>query len=237
MDRARLADMDSHTVKNVDHDLTKIHRLVQQLVGVEDLMNPSEQLVTDLYKVEKDAERNLRKLRQDVAAYFQADPRLALERVLLANQERLKMSGIRLGQAEKVMAAAGGSDAAVNLPTISQPLPAGTFCQIDTEDLVQVLDNVIANATASMQNADLRQLGITQQLVDGMVLIDVTDTGCGIARENQDRALNTHYTTKAGGGTGLPASRKILRRYSGQISILRSEPGRGTTVRITTIAS
>ncbi len=236
MDRARLADMDSHTVKNADHDLATVHRLVQELAGMEDMMNPSEQLVTDLYKAEKDAERNLRRLRQEVAAYFQADPQLAIARVLVANQDRIRKLGIRLIQTEKAMAAGGGTDLTVDVPRITPPLPADTCCQIDAADLVQVLDNVIANAVASMHNTSLRQLGITQQLVDGMVLIDVTDSGCGIAPENRDRALNTHYTTKVGGGMGLPASRKILRRYSGQISILRSQPGRGTAVRITTIA-
>jgi len=237
MDRARLADMDSHLVKEGDHDLANIGQLVHSLVAAEDLMNPSEQLVMDLYDAGKNAERSLRNLRREVATYFQADPRRALERVLKANQERLRLSGVRLGKAEKVMAAAAGSGDMDSGPAIPPPLPDGTFCQIDAEDLVQVLDNVIANATAAMQNTATKELSITQQLVDGMVLIDVTDTGCGIARENHERALSTHYTTRPGGGMGLPGSRKILQRYSGQISILCSEPGRGTTIRIMTIAS
>ena len=172
-----------------------------------------------------------------MARFFEADPEKSLARVLQANHERMRQAGVTLAHGQMAMAAADGATAPITMAATETGLPAGTCCQITPADLDQVLDNVVANATQAMQNTKVKHLRITQKLVDGMVLIDVSDTGCGIAPADQARALNTHYTTKSTGGTGLPASRNILRRYSGHLMILHSEPGVGTTVRIATIAS
>ncbi len=235
-DRARLAHLEAQSVAAADSAIKSVSLVVQKLVATEDKSQPSEELIAELGTAEKNAEESLRALRNEVARFFMADPQQSIERVLLANKDRMQDNGVSVDQAEKAMAAAGGSTEATTVAPSPMNLPAGTCCLIDPVDLDVVLDNLVANATTAMSNSQQRQLRIDQRLIDGMVMIDVTDTGCGIATANQERALNTHYSTKSGGGSGLPASRKILRRYGGQVSILRSEPGQGTTVRITTIA-
>jgi len=237
MDRARLAELDSETVEVAESAVATVHRLVYQLANGGNLSSASEQLVTELDAAKQEAESSLRKLRQEVACYFRADPLQSLARVLLANKDRMNEVGAKLVQNTKVMAAAGGSSAAIHQAAEPVALPAGTTCQIDPADLDQVLDNVIANALQAMRETEVRQLRIDNTLSDGMVLIDVTDTGCGIAPADRDRVMNTHYSTKNGGGTGLLASRKILHRYSGRITIVSSVPNRGTTVRISLVAS
>lgn len=236
MDRARLADLDSECVLRAERAIATVRQLIHRLAASGDLAAPPEALISELDAAKAEAENSLRDLRHEVGGYFRTDPRKSLTRVLTANKDRLAEIGARVEKESKAMAAAGGSPAAAPSPPVPDALPPGTSCQIDPADLDQVLDNVVANAAEAMRNAPDRRLRIDQRLADGMVLIEVTDTGCGMVPADRERALNTHYSTKNGGGAGLLSSRKILQRYSGQIDILRSRPGHGTTVRISLIA-
>ena len=66
------------------------------------------------------------------------------------------------------------------------------------------------------------------------LVIEVADTGMGIAPENVAKIYDPFYTTKGvgrGTGLGLAVSYGIVQEHSGQISV-DSTPGRGTTFRI-----
>jgi two-component system sensor kinase FixL len=96
-----------------------------------------------------------------------------------------------------------------------------------------VLDNLIGNAIRAMDGAPVRNLSITWSAIDGMLMTDVTDTGCGIDPDDHERILDTRYSSREGGGHGLPRSRKVLRKYGGSLIVHTSEPGRGSALRLT----
>ncbi len=65
------------------------------------------------------------------------------------------------------------------------------------------------------------------------VIIDVIDTGPGIAPDNIDKVFRPYFTTKAGGtGLGLPTTRRYIEEHGGTIA-LQSTPGLGTQFSIT----
>ena len=63
----------------------------------------------------------------------------------------------------------------------------------------------------------------------GNVIIEVTDTGTGMTREECERIFTPYYTSKQHGtGLGLAIVQSVVSDHGGRISV-RSEPGRGTT--------
>ena len=98
----------------------------------------------------------------------------------------------------------------------------------DRIQLQQVLLNLILNAIEAMSAVKdrPRELTITSRLdgPDG-VLVQVRDTGPGLAREHEDRLFEAFYTTKAEGlGIGLSISRSIIEAHGGQLSAAQNAP-------------
>jgi PAS domain S-box-containing protein len=124
---------------------------------------------------------------------------------------------------------------------------------VDENQIEQVLINIFLNAVQAMsgggavtvktntnvvyKNGDAsigeKRIKATRNGREPSVFIEITDTGCGISRENLDRLFNPFFTTKRGGtGLGLSICRQIMMVNNGTIDI-RSEEGRGTTVILT----
>lgn len=108
----------------------------------------------------------------------------------------------------------------------------------DASQLQQVFMNVILNAAEAMNgNGYLTVKTYVNQ--KGEVLVEITDTGCGISKENISRVFEPFFTTKPvgkGTGLGLAISYGIIKRHDGEIRI-KSEEGKGTTFTIVFPAS
>ncbi len=110
-----------------------------------------------------------------------------------------------------------------------QPLPV-SLC---TPLFEWVMENLIKNAVDAMEGTG--SITIVTSINASQAVVDVSDTGKGIARKRQKTIFNPGYTTKKRGwGLGLTLAKRIIEQYHrGHIFVLRSEPGRGTTFRIT----
>lgn len=106
--------------------------------------------------------------------------------------------------------------------------------QINAEALVQVLISLIANALEAMPQGKGGRLTLQAARADGeqVVIVQIIDTGHGIAEQYQDDLFQPLVSHKPGGlGIGLPLARRILQRYHASL-VLSSRPGTGTTVKI-----
>lgn len=95
-----------------------------------------------------------------------------------------------------------------------------------------VMENLTKNAVDAMEGAGTITVATFGD--KDKVIIEVTDTGKGIARKNFKTVFNPGYTTKKRGwGLGLTLVKRIIEGYhGGKIFVKRSEPGKGTTFRI-----
>lgn len=105
----------------------------------------------------------------------------------------------------------------------------------DRDRLIQVLVNLISNAVKFTSQGGIRCMA--RRCSDGFVEFSVTDTGCGIAPEDQEavfekfRQVGDTLTDKpTGTGLGLPICREIVTSLGGEISV-ESELGKGSTFR------
>jgi two-component system sensor kinase FixL len=112
--------------------------------------------------------------------------------------------------------------------------PSTDLVLVDKVQIQQVLLNLLRNAIEAMENSDRRELVVaTMPAHDGMIAIDVADSGCGIASNIAGQLFQPFVTTKRQGmGIGLSISRTIIESHEGQISA-RPNPGGGTVFRFT----
>lgn len=95
-----------------------------------------------------------------------------------------------------------------------------------------VIENLLKNGLDAMEGKGYIKVDIRDEKKE--VIIDVTDTGKGIAKQNIPKVFKPGFTTKKRGwGLGLSLSKRIIAQYhKGEIYVKQSEPGKGTTFRI-----
>lgn len=98
-----------------------------------------------------------------------------------------------------------------------------------------VIENLLKNALDAMEGKGNITIYLQQNATS--VIIDITDTGKGIARQNIRKVFKPGFTTKKRGwGLGLSLSKRIIEQYhKGQLFVKDSEVGKGTTFRIVLI--
>jgi len=128
-------------------------------------------------------------------------------------------------------------------------LDSATYVQGDESQLLQVLMNLITNAAEAIGEApgrivvsselvtlnagELEQLSPDAGLPPGeFIQLAVSDTGCGLDAETQERMFDPFFTTKfTGRGLGLAAVRGIVDKHQGAVR-LDSVVGIGTTFTV-----
>ncbi len=96
--------------------------------------------------------------------------------------------------------------------------------------LSQVLINLMVNASDAMEETgvETRVIAIDAKKAKDGVLIDVTDTGPGIAAENAASIFEPYFTTKEAGegtGMGLAIVASLVHEAGGTIRLVRSKVG------------
>jgi two-component system, cell cycle sensor histidine kinase and response regulator CckA len=101
--------------------------------------------------------------------------------------------------------------------------------------LGQVFINLLTNATQAFEGGapDENSLTVaTRTSPEGKAIVEITDSGRGIPAELLGRVFDPFFTLKRGSGLGLSIVHGIVTSVGGDIAVL-SEPGRGTTFRVT----
>lgn len=157
----------------------------------------------------------------------------------LLDRARPRVLNIRLASVSEAV------ERAVSLATVSLTPPRKEQIHLHLElpsvpiimpiDAVQIEDavlNLLLNAIDAIAGAGTITVRVYETPANGQVsevVIEVADTGRGIAPEDLPRIFSPFYTTQpAGTGLGLPAVRGIARAHGGRVEVA-STLGAGST--------
>jgi signal transduction histidine kinase len=102
-------------------------------------------------------------------------------------------------------------------------------------EIQEALTEIIRNSTRAMASADERKLTLRTEVVGkGLVSLDISDTGCGIAEDDIEKVFEPFFTAKDNWnskGLGLSVVQRIITDHQGTIRI-RSAENAGATVHI-----
>lgn len=98
--------------------------------------------------------------------------------------------------------------------------------------LLWVFENLFKNAIDAMAGSGIISISVVEE--KNYLVIDIADSGKGIEKRYFKEIFKAGYTTKERGwGIGLSLTKRIVEQYHrGQIFVLNSEVGKGTTIRI-----
>jgi signal transduction histidine kinase/CheY-like chemotaxis protein len=112
--------------------------------------------------------------------------------------------------------------------TLPDRLP--TVC-CDTNSISRVIMNLLLNA---VQHCPDGIIDVHAEEEGPMVRVSVTDTGCGIARENLQKIFEPHVSFRQGGsGMGLSICRDFIKAHRGEIWVESEGRDRGTSFHFT----
>src|SRR5690242_10344634 len=95
-----------------------------------------------------------------------------------------------------------------------------------------VIENLLKNALDAINGKGTVKVRIKN--LPAKVVVDISDTGRGISKQNLNKVFKPGFTTKKRGwGLGLSLAKRIIEQYhNGQLFIKSSEINKGTTFRI-----
>ena len=200
-----------------------IDRLARQLGRLEDgagatpLTGEMRRVLGDC----RDAARQLRSLVESIRVHAKDKPPVRE----LVRPVELAESALRICRGEIL------ARAQLSFEQSEAPAVAG-----DPVQLGQVLLNLLVNAAQAIEPGEVGRHRVRLRVGarDGNALIEVSDTGRGIADDVLPRIFDPFFTTRTeegGTGLGLAIVRDIVDHHGGRIDV-QSAPSRGTTVSV-----
>ncbi len=146
------------------------------------------------------------------------------------DEAEFKLSNLRENLESTLMVSSGELRAQINVELNVDP---ALELRCAPAELNQVFLNIIINAAQAIQGQG--QLTISAFDTDEQVIIEFTDTGCGMPPEVAAHVFDPFFTTKpvgVGTGLGLSIAHKIIADHHQGAIHVASQPNQGTTFTI-----
>jgi PAS domain S-box-containing protein len=112
-------------------------------------------------------------------------------------------------------------------------------CEVDEQQIAQVIDNLVLNARQAMPAGGVVSIRLENQFKhlherqEPFVRLSVQDQGPGIPPELWPKIFDPFFTTKSGGtGLGLAVTHSIVRRHGGHAEVGAGAGGTGARIEV-----
>jgi len=226
--RTRLMqDAIGHVATGIAHDL---NNLLTSIVGYADLLTSSHELSPrdrkHLVRVNDAAMRAV-----DLARRIQV-----YGRARVFSPEPLDVNAVITSLAERLIKRVGQQ---IELTFVCEP--GLGLVLADRSGVEQIITNLVMNARDAINDTGAIQVVTSTLDLDDhgvafgrYVIVEVSDDGCGMPPDIQERIFEHFFTTKVASqasGLGLPVVRDIVQQYGGYIDV-ETKPGEGSTFRV-----
>lgn len=115
------------------------------------------------------------------------------------------------------------------------------FVRVDFDEFIQSITNLIRNSIQAIDEKSKVKgnfeghVKINLVRIQNHIEIHIIDNGIGVDENHRKKLFKTQFTTKSqeeGTGLGLNISRRFIRAFDGDIYLMHSEVGIGTTMVI-----
>jgi signal transduction histidine kinase len=223
---ATLGELSAGIAHEVKNPLTSIRGFAVTIADVADEASPDE--VREYAQVIVDASEQLKDIVDEVRDYAKGVRRTyEVAPVSLADIVEKTLSFTRFSKELRMIEVAN---------EVEQDLEV---C-VNRDKVQQVLLNLLRNSAQAITNPAEGRIHLrVRRAGDSMGVIEISDNGCGIAPEAQEKIWHNWFSTKGteGTGLGLGISRKIIEDHGGRLDLVRSEVGVGTTFALRLPAS
>jgi nitrogen fixation/metabolism regulation signal transduction histidine kinase len=111
--------------------------------------------------------------------------------------------------------------------SITNAVNFNRLLDIDALQIEQALINLLTNSMYALEGAEVKEISIDAEVRSDRLFITITDSGCGVDKEMEDKIFLPFFTTrKDGAGIGLTLSKNIIEAHGGYLTYNNDE---GTT--------
>ena len=240
IEKERLASL-GQMIGGIAHNLkTPIFSISGASEGLTDLINEYRSSITDPtvtiqdhYAIAKDMEDWIEKIKSYTAYMSDVITAVRGQAVALTNDVDETFTIEELVKRVDILMKHELKSALVNL-NISVQTDKTFEMRGNINSLVQVINNIISNAIQSYNGKPDQNIDFTVFKENRKIIITITDYGCGMSEEVQEKLFKEMITTKGKNGTGLGlfmSYSNIKAQFDGDLKFT-SEEGKGTTFNL-----
>ena len=240
MEKERLASL-GQLIGGISHNLkTPIMSISGAAEGLTDLINEydasigdSEVNAEDHHAIANDMKEWIEKIHSYTAYMSDIITAVKGQAVNLSENENDEFSIKELLNRVNILMKHEIKNASLTLNTKIE-VPTSVTLHGDINSLVQVINNLVTNAIQSYNGQKNNTIELSAKGENNNIIISVSDHGCGMTPEIQEKLFKTMITTKGKNGTGLGmfmSYSTIKGQFNGDITFT-SEVGKGTTFNI-----
>ena len=212
-ERAVRAKITKEKVELLHTHLQDIKTMITQLGAQNFRFDKVKDIGQGIATLADDLEDDMKAIQKELYPYFSCDVLDSVQKVLAAASAEMRQENVSF-KGLMIKGDIGGQGF------------------IQESEFSAIVEDLISNAIFALRESEVKEISVGVTFGERKIGIAVSDTGCGIPRDDTSKIFDRDFSTKKEGGFGLYYAKTTLARYGGSIKVLKSEVGKGTTMLV-----